>query len=181
RVLKDVDPMLPEEIGALLKDEDPKNIYTTVVSSQFDADRLDYVQRDRMMTGVQYSHIDLDWLLDCIEVGSITVGEEELQEAPCLYLGPKGLKVAEEYLEARYRLHTMVYTHKTTRAAEKMLAELLRLSAINLADHESSKQVPILRYLTSNPPTLDIFLGLDDTVVWASLETLADSGDPVVS
>ena len=120
-VLREVDETLPEYVGALLKEENPEDIYATIVSSQFDADRLDYVQRDRLMTGVQFAHLDRDWLLDCLEVGSITIGEKEPVAAPCLYLNFKGVRVAEEYLEARFRLYTMVYMHKTTRAAEKML------------------------------------------------------------
>jgi len=37
-ILRDVDEELPEQIGALLKEEEPKDIYATIVSSQFDAD-----------------------------------------------------------------------------------------------------------------------------------------------
>jgi HD superfamily phosphohydrolase len=48
--------------------------YSAVVSSQFDADRLDYIQRDRLMAGVEYGHIDPDWLIDCLEVGPVIVG-----------------------------------------------------------------------------------------------------------
>ena len=101
RVLREVDEQLPEAIGALLKEEDPKDIFAAVVSSQFDADRLDYMQRDRLMAGVEFGHFDSNWLFDCLEVGSITIGEETPYEAPCLFLGPKGVQVAEEYYERR--------------------------------------------------------------------------------
>ena len=40
--------------------ERPGNLYDAVVSSQFDADRLDYMQRDRMMAGVRSSRLDRD-------------------------------------------------------------------------------------------------------------------------
>jgi HD superfamily phosphohydrolase len=52
------------------------------------------------------------------------------------------VSVAVEYLEARYRLYRMVYTHKTMRAAEKMLEALLqavaaraRTGKITVPDH----------------------------------------------
>ena len=116
---------LPERIAKLLTGDEPKDIYSAIVSSQFDADRLDYIQRDRLMTGVEFGHIDLDWLFDCLEVGRIALGQSANPfEAPCLYLGPKGVQVAEEYLEARFRLYRMVYMHKTARGAEKMLEAL---------------------------------------------------------
>jgi hypothetical protein len=41
----------------------PNDLYGSVVSSQFDADRLDYMQRDRLMTGIQSSGVDPTWLL----------------------------------------------------------------------------------------------------------------------
>ena len=135
-VLCEVGAELPKHVGALLKEEEPKDIYATIVSSQFDADRLDYIQRDRMAAGVEFGHIDRDWLFDCLEVGSVTVGDDDPHEAPCLYLGPKGLSVAEEYLEARFRLYQMVYMHKTTRAAEKMLEALLGAAVAEIGDTE---------------------------------------------
>jgi HD superfamily phosphohydrolase len=42
-------PGIADEIADLLTAEDPKNIYHAVVSSSFDADRLDYLRRDRLM------------------------------------------------------------------------------------------------------------------------------------
>ena len=40
-----------DAVATLLEAEDPVNIYHAVASSSFDADRLDYLQRDRLMTG----------------------------------------------------------------------------------------------------------------------------------
>lgn len=179
RVLREVDGHLPGEIGTLLKEEDSKDIFAAVVSSQFDADRLDYIQRDRLMAGVEFGHFDSDWLFDCLEVGSITIGEQTLYEAECLFLGPKGVQVAEEYLEARYRLYRMVYMHKTTRAAEKMLEALLKTATSELEDDELAKREPVLRYFVS--PSLDSYLALDDASVWAALAIYAECGNPRVS
>ena len=179
RVLREVDGHLPGEIGTLLKEEDSKDIFAAVVSSQFDADRLDYIQRDRLMAGVEFGHFDSDWLFDCLEVGSITMGEQTPYEAPCLFLGPKGVQVAEEYLEARYRLYRMVYMHKTTRAAEKMLEALLQTATSELEDDELAKREPVLRYFVS--PSLDSYLALDDASVWAALAIYAECGNPRVS
>ena len=181
RVLREADKTLPEQISALLKEDEPKDIYATVVSSQFDADRLDYMQRDRLMTGVEFGHFDRDWLLDCLEVGSVTIGNDEPVEVSCLYLNPKGVRVAEEYLEARFRLYTMVYMHKTTRAAEKMLGSLLTTAARDLKGDELARRDPILQYFTSDSPSVDLYLTLDDTAVWATLASLALSQHPQIS
>lgn len=39
------------DVADVIKSKGPQNIYGAVVSSQFDADRLDYMQRDRLMSG----------------------------------------------------------------------------------------------------------------------------------
>jgi HD superfamily phosphohydrolase len=41
------------DVADVIKGPGPGNIYSAVVSSQFDADRLDYMRRDRLMTGTQ--------------------------------------------------------------------------------------------------------------------------------
>lgn len=180
RVLREIDGQLPDRIGALLKEEQAKDIYAAVVSSQFDADRIDYIQRDRLMSGVQFGHVDSDWLLDCLEVGSVTVGERDCP-VKCLYLGPKGITVAEDYLEARYRLYWTLYMHKTTRAAEKMLEELLRAAACSLRNGALARREPVLRYLTAETPSLGAYLRLDDAAVWAALAEYAECSQPRVA
>src|SRR5690606_7541654 len=50
------------EVADIIKSKIPSDIYHTVVSSQFDADRLDYMRRDRLMTGNQLGAIDFGWL-----------------------------------------------------------------------------------------------------------------------
>ncbi len=52
----------------------------------------------------------------------------------------KGVQVAEEYLEARFRLYKAVYMHKTTRAAEKMFDALLRTVTEDLRDDELARR-----------------------------------------
>lgn len=172
---------LPRKIAAMLRAETPKDIFGTVVSSQLDADRLDYLLRDRLTTGVQTGHIDLEWILNCLEVGEITVGlEADPYTAPCLYLNKKGIKVAEEYVEARFRLYMTVYTHKTTRAAERMFAALVRDLRKALLSDNGLKNALVSRsriaaYVASDTPTLDAYLYLDDATVWAELSVLAEA------
>lgn len=180
-LLKRYDAHLPRNISKVLKDKDePEDIYATVVASQFDADRLDYVQRDRLMTGIESAHLDLDWLFDCLEVGEVTRGEDNPVNAPCLYLSPKGIPVAEEYLVARFRLYTMVYLHKTTRAAEKMLISLLH--AVVDSELECAFQSdPVVRYFKSECPLLSDYLEIDDASMWASLAALSSSSNSAIS
>jgi hypothetical protein len=187
RILDAEDAALPDAIATILLEEEAKDIYATVVSSQFDADRLDYLRRDRLMTGVEFGHVDADWLFDCLRVGTKTLGTpEEPRTEPCLYLSPKGIRVAEEYLEARFRLYAMVYMHKTTRAAERMLGRLLtRLSEVAKSHGEAAAPVwlrgRLSTYFGREAPSLSDFLALDDSVVLAEIARLCDAPDADIS
>ena len=83
-VLRDIDSRMPEAVGSLVKGG-ASDIYAAIVSSQFDADRLDSIQRDRLMTGVEWGHVDREWLLDCLEVDSVVVrNQDDVVEVPIL-------------------------------------------------------------------------------------------------
>ncbi|UYN94557.1 MAG: HD domain-containing protein [Enhydrobacter sp.] len=180
-ILNAVDSKIADHIARLLKEEEPKDIFATIVSSQFDADRLDYLQRDRRMTGVQFGHLDQDWLFDCLRVGKVTVGTDDPFDADCLYLSPKGRRVAEEYIEARHRLYIMVYMHKTTRGAEKILEHLLRMFSTQIREGKiDSSNFPgsqLLKFFSTTNPELKAYLGLDDSVIWTELGRMADELD----
>jgi HD superfamily phosphohydrolase len=72
-ILNSVDPQLADQISALIAADDPTDIYHAVVSSSFDADRLDYLRRDRYMTGTETGRIDHDWLIDNLATHDIRV------------------------------------------------------------------------------------------------------------
>ncbi|MEO6334408.1 MAG: HD domain-containing protein [Pyrinomonadaceae bacterium] len=88
-----------------------------LVSSQLDVDRMDYLLRDSLMTGVKYGVFDLEWIIKSIEIN-----EADDQ----LYVSARGLYAVEDYLQARYYMFRQVYFHRTLRAAEIILKAILR-------------------------------------------------------
>ena len=164
----------------------PGDIYTAVVSSQFDADRLDYMRRDRLMTGTQHGAIDFDWLMANLEVGSVPYGvdEEQVGEVETFVLGPKAAYAAETYVLGLFQLYPTVYFHKATRGAEKILSELL-FRIITLAKDGPWREIglpnkhPLITF-AKRPDDLDCILALDDTVLWGALSLLADAKDETV-
>lgn len=164
----------------------PNNLYDSVVSSQFDADRLDYMQRDRLMTGVQSSGVDLTWLLANLEVAEVPTGADETGtgSVETLVLGPKAAQAAEGYVLALFHLYPNVYLHKTTRGAEAIFQALMRriVRLHNNGDGARSGLVekhPLLQFI-ANPADLQKALMLDDTVFWGSLPSLLEAEDPEV-
>ena len=116
-----------QDVADLISKKGKSDIYTAVVSSQFDADRLDYMRRDRLMTGTQHPAIDFEWLISNLEVGKANVGvdDEPLDPVPTFVLGPKAIYAAETYVLGLFQLYPTVYFHKATRGAEKIFSELI--------------------------------------------------------
>ncbi len=164
----------------------PGSIYSAVVSSQFDADRLDYMRRDRLMTGTQHGAIDFDWLMANLEVGSVPYGVDEKQvgDVETFVLGPKAVYAAETYVLGLFQLYPAVYFHKATRGAEKILGELL-YRVMSLAGNRDwrktglPKNHPLLTF-AKDPNHLDNILALDDTVVWGALSLLSGASDETI-
>lgn len=164
------------------------NLYDAVVSSQFDADRLDYMQRDRLMAGVQNSGIDFVWLLNNLEVGEIPDGVDEQQlnrSILTFVLGPKAIHAAETYILSLFQLYQTLYFHKATRGAEKILTEILmRLHELVsdglIANTGLPQEHPIIRFV-KEPENIIHTLALDDTVLYGALPLLMEAKDKILS
>lgn len=85
-----------------------------IIKSDLDADRLDYLQRDAYYCGVAYGVIDSRILREfVVHEGNLAVSE-------------KGLYPAVTVLFARHTMFTVVYGHKTSRAAGCMVVKAVR-------------------------------------------------------
>lgn len=180
---------LVRDVGDLVLAKDPKDIYSSLISSQFDADRMDYLRRDQYMTGTGTGQFDFEWLLDSIVVGKIYVSfgeEQDVIKQDGLILNEKGLQAAEGYLLGRYHLYNQVYMHKTTRGAEKMLIALLRRLANMIGEGKHSEtglaeDHDLVRFLHDEHKILGLYLALDDIVIWSALPMIAHGSDSVLA
>jgi HD superfamily phosphohydrolase len=177
---------MADEVAELLKGE-PGDLYAAVVSSSFDADRLDYLQRDKMMTGSGAGGIDLDWLIDNLRITSVAseVDEDsEEQAAPIttFCFAEKAAQAAEAFILARYHLYSQVYFHRTTRGIEQLLTAFLRrLSDLvgrgAAADVCLAADHPLVSFYSSKRPSILGYLALDDTAVWSAVEAATRGSD----
>jgi HD superfamily phosphohydrolase len=101
----------PTEIAGLIKGEGVGKI----ISSQVDADRMDYLLRDSHYTGVAYGAIDVDRIINVMGM-----------EGGKLFFHQKGLIALEALLIGRNQMFAAVYFHHTVRIAEAMLQEAMR-------------------------------------------------------
>jgi len=172
-----------DDVATLIGNERPGSLYDAVVSSQFDADRLDYMRRDSLMTGVRNSMIDFEWLVANLEIADIPLGEDEDEGGTIqtFVLGPKAEQAAENYVLSLFHLYPNVYFHKATRAAEKVFTELM-IRIVSLVRDGSDVQTglpknhPFLLF-AHDPENIECVLNLDDSVLWGALPMLALAPD----
>ena len=117
QVLAAHDGSLPDRVAQLLAGRSRGGFLGDILSSQLDADRLDYLLRDNLMTGSRYGDYDLGWLLH-----ALTIDEASGR----LAVTWKGVSAVEAYLQSRYHMYRNVYFHKVVRSAEGMVKLVLQ-------------------------------------------------------
>lgn len=131
----------PEEIGNIFTGEigSRNMVYSQLLHSSLDADRLDYLLRDSYQTGVKYGLVDLQYLIRLLMVVDNPKSEESLstdestdegsfkENELCkkvLVCNKKGQHVIEHFLMSRYFHYSQVVFHKTNAAFEGMIKGL---------------------------------------------------------
>src|SRR5262249_45609195 len=185
RILGEFRPGFRDEVANMLSADTPEDIYGSIVSSQFDGDRLDYIQRDRLMSGVHHGGFDCSWLMANLEVDRVPLArdEETIGSVDALILGRKALQAAEDYVLGIFHLYFTIYFHKTTRGAERMLSALLLRVGALVQDNQLmysglETDHPIICFLREG--TLKHYLKLDDFVFWSAFQSMASAKDEIV-
>lgn len=118
RLLSEVDQTLPGKIAAFFDKKVRLNNHWSykIVSSQLDADRLDYLQRDALFAGLRGHGFDIERILDLLS--------HHDEQGIAVERG--AIEAVEAYLVTLDLLYRAVYYHHTVRAATTMLSSLFR-------------------------------------------------------
>ena len=117
RTIGDFSPNLAAQVSDIIRGKFRPVALSQLVSSELDVDRMDYLLRDSLMTGVKYGIFDLEWVIKSLEI-------DETNDR--LYVSAPGIYAVEDYLQARYYMYRQVYFHRTLRSAEAVLHSLFR-------------------------------------------------------
>ncbi|CAH1222782.1 hypothetical protein PAECIP111893_04904 [Paenibacillus plantiphilus] len=170
-VLREFDPSFPERIAAVIRKTYHQPIVISLVSSQMDADRMDYLLRDAYYTGVNYGTFDLDRILRVLRPhqGRIVVKES-------------GMHAVEDYLMSRYQMYWQVYFHPVTRSSEIILRQIFR-RAKELYGGGYSFQwiIEPLRQLLEGTLNVDGYLSLDEALVQTAFTQWTYEPDELLS
>ena len=89
-----------------------------LISSELDADRMDYLRRDSFYCGVNYGVFDYSWILR-------NLGAHSKDGNVYLALKHRALYAFEDFLLARFNMFLQVYLHHKTVVYDEMLANYL--------------------------------------------------------
>jgi HD superfamily phosphohydrolase len=150
-----------------------------IVSSECDADRMDYLQRDCFFTGVSEGTIGADRIIKMMAVKDDQLVIEE-----------KGIYSIENFLSARRLMYWQVYLHKTTVSAEKMLINLIQRAKKLAQDGRTFFVTEEMAYFMTQEVSLadfkadtsllKKFLQLDDFDIWGAIKLWKNDADYVL-
>lgn len=185
-ILAAVDPELPARVARYFgpRRDFPadKHVLLDIVSSQLDADRLDYIQRDGVATGVKIGLYDFERILTMLQ--TYESGGDGASVSRRLAVSYRAREAVEGYLMARFHMFKQVYLHKAVRAADKMLeAVLARATRLVRQDYnfDISPSPRLADLLAGKRLGSEAFISLDDTDIWIALKQWRNDADPVLA
>jgi uncharacterized protein len=175
QILRNYSSALPERVADIIRGTFRPMALAQLVSSQLDVDRMDYLLRDSMMTGVKYGVYDLEWIIKSLEIN---------EEGDHLYISAPGIYAVEDYLQARYYMFRQVYFHRTLRSAEVVLRSLLRRALFHYQNGGNvwlAPKSPFEKILNGERLTLAEHLEIDDSDVIFYIKQWVHGEDLVLS
>jgi len=144
-----------ELVADIIAHASPHTLLTDIVSSQLDADRMDYLLRDSHATGVQYGKYDPDWLINAMCVGLNPSGDpvkSGIKQWRLSLDSARATDAAEQFILARDHMNSQVYFHRVTRGFEVLLHHLFNQAAASAREGNLPAETPIaiVEFLQNN-------------------------------
>lgn len=171
-VLRKVSPDFPEKVASVITHDYENQQVVQLISSQIDADRMDYLLRDSYYTGATYGEFDLTRIMRVI-----TPVENGIA------FKIQGMHAVEDYIVSRYQMYMQVYFHPASRAMEVLLHQLLKRAKVLYPTQKDYFNVtsPRLIPFFENNFNLSDYLHLDDGVLTTYFQNWQTHPDPILS
>ncbi|PBB06379.1 MULTISPECIES: HD domain-containing protein [Salimicrobium] len=171
RVLSGVEEGFPKKVADVINKTYQDKLVVSLISSQIDADRMDYLQRDAYFTGVSYGHFDMERILRVMRPLEDQVAIKE-----------SGMHAVEDYIMSRYQMYWQIYFHPVTRSAEVILSKILK-RAKDLYKNGYEFELKPVHFFSffEEAPSLEEYLDLDENVVMYYFQMWIKEKDPILS
>lgn len=152
-------------------------VLSSLLSSQLDADRMDYMLRDAWYTGAKYGTIDLSRTINSM---SLAINPENDQF--CVCVEERYLVDIENCLLGRYQMHKEVYYHSIKCEMEEVIGRILR-QVKKLYEEKrlkNAEQLPEAIRMMFAEEEFDIlkYISLDDNIMYYLFENWMNDEDP---
>ena len=176
QVLVQVAPDFPEKVASVIAKTYPNPQVVQLISSQIDADRMDYLLRDAYYSGATYGQFDLSRIIHVMRpyAGGIAFDE-------------KGSYAIEDYVVSRYQMYVQVYFHPVSRSFEVLLQHLLERAKFVFDEGQKDSRVntdfisPTLQPLFAGNLTLQQYVMLDDSLMLANISAWRYAEDAILA
>ena len=172
KVLTKENPNLPKDIASIIRHEKKYPLVESLISSQLDVDRMDYLSRDAYFTGAAYGHIDYYRILRSMKVIDSK-----------LYVRASGVHSIESYLMSRYHMYFQVYYHPAARSYECILDSIYaRIKDLIEKNKLSEANINIKEFVNviNSPDDLYSYFELDDAYVNAFIKKFTKTTDKIL-
>lgn len=171
-VLRKVAPDFPEKVASVIEKSYPNPQVVQMISSQIDADRMDYLLRDSYFTGTNYGTFDLTRILRVMK-----------PYADGISFDMSGMHAVEDYIVSRFQMYQQVYFHPVSRSIEVILSHLLKRAKYLYKNGKTNCLGPtnLLFPFFEGDFSLSDYLKLDDGVLNSYFSLWQDSDDKILS
>lgn len=173
-VLRRVSSEFPYEVASVIAKTHPNQTMVRLISSQIDADRMDYLLRDAYYTGVSYGQFDMERILRVMRPSPDGNG---------IIIKYSGMHAVEDYIFSRYQMYQQVYFHPVSRSAEVLLWKILeRVKALYEGGFEFQMEPQeILPFFSDEEVPLKTYVELDDVVLMYYFAKWQQEDDAILS
>lgn len=170
RVLKKINPEFPDKVAQVIEGTYKDKLVISLISSQIDADRMDYLLRDAYYTGVSYGQFDMERILRVMRPTDDKI-----------IIKASGMHAVEDYIMSRYQMYWQVYFHPVTRSAEVILTKIFhRAKYLFETDYQFELEPTLLVSLFKEDIKLADYLQLDENVVYFYFQRWQQEEDEIL-
>ncbi|MFX3622997.1 MAG: HD domain-containing protein [Ectobacillus sp.] len=169
-VLRRVNPEFPQKVADVIAKTSDNKLAISMISSQIDADRMDYLLRDAYFTGVSYGNFDMERILRVMRPH----GNQVVIKA-------SGMHAVEHYIMSRYQMYWQVYFHPVTRSSEVILTKILHRAKALHEEYYTFRHEPVHFYsLFEGEVTLEDYIKLDENIMYYYFQVWQDEEDVIL-
>jgi len=170
-VLRHVHKDFPKHVAEVIAKTYKNKLVVSLISSQIDADRMDYLLRDAYFTGVSYGNFDMERIMRVMRPREDQV-----------VIKSSGMHAVEDYIMSRYQMYWQVYFHPVTRSAEVILTKILHRAKQLYEENYTFKHDPIHFYsLFEDKLALEDYIKLDEAVIMFYFQAWEEEEDSIIS